>query len=162
MSYNIQKYFYLNSTDDPDKYTVTTTYAEIAGSKGPVSCIKSNSKILYKYSFNCQQETTNGKSFVHVKLQKSNDNFSSNALDIDGCHFNVSADTSYSGVDIYNATINVMFVVDNDSSIGHLRLMIRKYSSSNTSYLHKYDWYDEDYVTDGSIYYNPTLMIMEI
>ena len=162
MSYNIQKYFYLNSTNDPDSYTVTTSYAEITGSKGPVSCIKSNSKILYKYSFNCQQGSANNTTFLHVKMQKSNDNFSANAVDIDGCHCNISGDTSYSGIDVYHETVNVLFVIDNDSSIGHLRLMVRKYSSSNSAILHEAPYYDGDYVTDGSIYYNPTLIIAEI
>ena len=162
MSYNIQKYFYLNSTNDPDQYTVTTTYSEITGSKGPVSCIKSNSKILYKYTFNCQQGTANDTTFLHVKLQKSNDNFSSNAVDIDGGNFNFSGDTEYSGVDVYHGTVNAFFVIDNDSSISHLRLMVRKYSSSNSSILHKAPYYDGAYVTDESKYYNPTLMIMEI
>ena len=162
MSYNIQKYFYLNNTNNPDQYTVTSSYTEITGSKGAVSCIKSNSKILYKYSFSCSQFTTNDTTFLHVKLQKSNDNFSSNAVDIDGCHFNFSGDTTYSGVDVQYGTVNTLFIVDNDSSIGHLRLMVRRYSSSNSSILHKADYYDGIQITDESVYYNPTLMIVEI
>ena len=96
---------------------------------------------------------------MHIKLQKSNDNFSSNIEDVPDCNINFSSDTIQTS-DHYYKVCNVMFIVENlNSAYAHLRLVTRAYSSSWNSNLHTTNYFDGGSV---NISYEPILSIIEI
>jgi hypothetical protein len=163
MSYNLNKFFLLETEDSPARQTISTTYTEITGSKCQVNPVDS-SKIIYKFNFYLATIYTFGsngdydKPFLHIKLQKSNDNFSSNIVDIDGCQFNASGDTQESR-DYHYSTYTPYFVLENLDS-NYLRLVARAYSTSNEAHLHRS--YNYDGSSSNEVYFNTTLLVMEV
>ena len=163
MTYSINKFFLNKTVDAPARQTISTTYEEINGSKCEVSRNVSNN-FIYKFNFclaTIYMFGTGGsydKMLLHVKLQKSNDNFSSNIVDIEGCQFNISGDTSENR-DYHYHTCTPTFILENLDS-NYLRLVARSYSTSNEAHLHRS--YNYDGVIGNEIYFNTSLLVMEI
>ena len=97
MTYKTEKFFLNSLTDNPSSQTVSTSWIELTGSRCNITLKQNTINLLYKYSFYTYQiyssHSNYDKTFIHVKLQKSNDDFFSNIVDLPGCQFNFSADT---------------------------------------------------------------------
>ena len=163
MTYNIDQFNLLQKTNSPSTQTLSTTYTEINGSKGSLVFSRGTSTFLYKCSFYVETKFINSSNnfppFMHIKLQKSNDNFSSNIEDIPNCIVNFSGETAQSN-DYYYKVCNIMFIVENlDSQYKHLRLVTRSYSSSWNCHLHTGTFFGEG---SAAIFYEPVLEITEI
>lgn len=162
MTYNVNKFFLNKVESEPARQTISTTYTEITGSRCEILPV-TNSNILYKFIFYLSTiyDFNSGgaydKPFLHVKLQKSNDNFSSNIEDVSGCNFNASGDTQENS-DYHYLTYAPTFILENLDS-NYLRLVARSYSTSNEAHLHR------SYIYDGSnsneVYFNTTLLVVE-
>jgi hypothetical protein len=163
MTYNIKKFFLLQNSDAPSVQTISTTYTEITGSRCQVNTVASKS-VLYKFNFYLSTIYTFGsngnydKPLIHIKLQKSNDDFSSNIEDIDGSQFNASGDTEESR-DYFYSTFSPMFILENINN-EYLRLVARSYSTTNRANLHR--GYQFDGNSSSEFYFNTTLSVMEI
>tara|TARA_R100000734_G_C3314906_1_gene106647 strand:+ start:1501 stop:1992 length:492 start_codon:yes stop_codon:yes gene_type:complete len=163
MTYNINQFNLLQKTDNPSTQTLSTSYEEINGSKGSLVFSRNTSTFLYKFSFHVETNWINVglfyRPFMHIKLQKSNDNFSSNIEDIPNCILNFSGETIQNS-DHYFKVCNVMFIVENlNSQYKHLRLVTRSYSSSWNNNLHTTTLFGEGSV---SVFYEPILNIIEL
>ena len=163
MTYNIKKFFLLQNSDAPAVQTISTTYTEISGSRCQVNTVASNN-IFYKFNFYLSTIYTFGtngdydKPLLHIKLQKSNDDFSSNVEDIQGCQFNASGDTTEAR-DYFYSTFTPTFIIENLNS-EYLRLVTRSYSSTNRARLHRS--YQFDGSSSSEFYHNTTLQVIEI
>jgi len=163
MTYNIKKFKLLQTTNAPAKQTISTTYTVIDGSSCEVSH-KINPNFIYKFNFYLSTIYVFGsggaydKPLLHIKLQKSNDNFSSNIVDVAGCNFNASGDTQENR-DYHYSTYTPTFILNNLDS-NYLRLVARAYSTSNEAYLHRTDQFDG--TTSNEVYFNTSLLVMEI
>lgn len=163
MTYNIKKFFLLQNSDAPSVQTVSTSYTEISGSRCQVNTVASNN-IYYKFNFYLSTIYTFGtngdydKPLLHIKLQKSNDDFSSNIEDIQGCQFNASGDT-IENRDYFYSTFSPTFIIENLNN-EHLRLVARSYSSTNRARLHRS--YQFDGSNSSEFYHNTTLQVIEI
>jgi len=162
MTYKVEKFLTTNSTNNPTSQTITTSWSELTGSRCNLSFKENTANILYKYSFYTYNIYTNSnnykKTFIHVKLQKSNDNFSSNIVDLPGCQFNFSGDTEQND-DFFYKSCSPFFIVENLDS-NYLRLVARSYSSANDTKLHRSTFWDG--ATNADVYYNPTLLVAEL
>jgi len=159
MSYKVDKFSLFSSEDNPSAQEISTTYTEITGSKCEVKSYNTNPKILYKFSFLISSLSFSDRSFyLHIKLQKSNDNFSSNIVDIPNCMFNNSGDT-HNASDNSFQTCTAMFILENFDS-KYLRLVSRSRSGSYQARLHTVTDYDDG--TPSGIYYNPSLIVAEL
>jgi len=147
MTYVKPKSKLINSSfvSQPNTQTILSSYTEITGSKVQID-YSYNPKLLYRFSFmlsTIYQFGSGGtyyKPFLHVKLQKSNDNFSSNIIDIPGCQINLSGDT-VEDRDYFYSAYSMFFILENfDSS--YLRLVARSYSDSNRAKLHRTGHFD--------------------
>ena len=167
MTYNIEKLNLVQKSSSPSTQTLTTSYQEINGSKGQLSFSKESASFLYKFSFFSSTLIVGGGKggniyhdpYMHIKLQKSNDNFVSNIIDVPNCNINVSGDTTFSNDQSWKVN-KVMFIVENISSnITHLRLVTRSYSSGYNNTLHTEGIFDGVSV---NVFYEPVLTISEI
>ena len=162
MTYKTEKFFLNSLTDNPSSQTVSTSWIELTGSRCNITLKQNTINLLYKYSFYTYQiyssHSNYDKTFIHVKLQKSNDNFSSNIVDLSGCQFNFSADTVQNN-DYFYKSCSPFFIVENLDS-EYLRLISRAYSTSNEVKLHRSNHWDSSGNTD--VYYNPTLLVAEL
>lgn len=165
MSYNNHLFLHRSSTSAPARQTISTTYTELTGSRCAVNLRGSSSTIYYKYCYywasyvELSDTSTFEKSLLHVKLQKSNDNFSSNIVDIDGTRHNVSGDTIENN-DYYFKPCTAMFIVEDFSPSTHLRLVARSYSTSQRAYLHRsFSW---DGSNTDEKYFNTSLIVAEV
>ena len=162
MTYKTEKFFLTSSTDNPSSQTVSTSWIELTGSRCNITLKQNTINLLYKYSFYTYQvyssHSNYDKTFIHVKLQKSNDNFSSNIVDLPGCQFNFSADTVQNN-DYFYKSCSPFFIVENLDS-EYLRLVTRAYSTSNEVKLHRSNHFDGSGGVD--VYYNPTLLVAEL
>ena len=162
MTYKTEKFFLSSSTNNPSFQTVSTSWIELTGSRCNILLKQDTINILYKYSFYTYgifvSSSNYKKTFIHVKLQKSNDDFSSNIVDLPGCQFNFAGDTVQNN-DYFYKSCSPFFIVENlDSS--YLRLVARAYSTSNEVKLHRSNHWDSG---DGAdVYYNPTLLVAEL
>lgn len=157
MSYNIKKQSVFTRTDNPSSQSISTSYTAITGSTGQIKLSRSTINVLYKFSFYVYNSDA-ASHFLHVKLQKSNDNFSSDINDISGCQINLSGDTQESNDKKYEAYFP-MFIVENLDK-EYLRLVVRSYSTSSEATLHRSTQWDGS--TSADVYFNPTLTIVEI
>lgn len=162
MTYKTEKFFLNSSTDNPSSQTVSTSWIELTGSRCNITLKQNTIDLLYKYSFYTYgifvSHSDYKKTFIHVKLQKSNDNFSSNIVDLPGCQFNFSADTVQNN-DYFYKSCSPFFIVENLDS-EYLRLVTRAYSTSNEVKLHRSNHFDGGGGVD--VYYNPTLLVAEL
>ena len=159
MSYIRQKQVLSLKESSPSTQTITNTYTEIAGSKAELTNANSSAKFIYKFCFNISLTSSNSKWFLHIKLQKSNDNFSSDINDIPGANYNVSSDEVSGTVDHLYRLNTAFFAIDNLVGTNQLRLVCRAYSNSLQPQLH------ESLVFDGaanSKIFDPSLIIFEV
>ena len=163
MTYSINKFFLHNIEDAPARQTISATYSEITGSRCEISGNVSNN-FIYKFNFylaTIYSFGTNGaydKPLLHIKLQKSNDNFNSNIVDISGCQFNASGDTAENR-DYHYSTYTPLFILENLDS-NYLRLVARSYTTDNEAHLHRS--YNFDGSNSSEVYFNTALLVMEI
>jgi len=146
----------VNESSSPDQL-ISATYAEIEGSKTDVEKLNTSSDLYYFFSFSTVPVGVE-KIFLHVKLQKSNDNFSSNIVDVTGCNYNFSTDTAGSTDHIYKVN-NLLFIVQNTNN-DSLRLVARAYSTGNRANLHSTPHFDGS--AGNTKYYYPTLTVKEL
>jgi hypothetical protein len=157
VSFIKNKFFKLTNITSPGSPYTSTTYAEIEGSKTDVEKLDTTSDLYYFYSFS-SIAVSGYNVFLHVKLQKSNDNFSSNIVDVDNCSYNFSSDTG-GGTDYLYKINNVFFIVQNTGN-DSLRLVVRTYSSNTISRLHITPHFDGS--SGHTKYYYPTLTVKEL
>ena len=162
MTYKLNKFFLTQKESNPSIQYLSTSYVELTGSKCEINYTFLNNKIVYKYSFYLSTKLDGGNSndlplFVHLKLQKSNDNFSSNIVDIPGCQVNLSTDDSED--EFYYISVNPLFIIENFDS-KYLRLVGRSYSTLNEAQLHQVPYYDGS--SQNNIYYDTSLIVMEL
>ena len=159
MTYDKKSFMQISRIAPTASQYISDSYTEISGSKTSVSKKTISSDLYYKFCFYASTDQTDEESvFLHVKLQRSNDNFSSNIVDVSGCMLNYSTDVSTSS-DKLHKLINPFFIVqntDNDS----LRLVARSYSSSNRTQIHLNSEFDGS--NSLTNYFNPSLTVMEI
>ena len=167
MSYINQSFFHRSSQTSPAKQTISTAYTEITGTKCEVYLRRPSSIVYYTASFyfaTIYDWASGGsgdydKPFLHLKLQKSNDNFSSNIVDISGTEHNVSGDT-IENRDYYYRACSPMFLVSGFHGSSHIRLVARAYSTSNEVDLHRTGQFDGN--NSNEIYFNTSLLVAEI
>ncbi len=167
MSYSNRSFLTHSSAQAPSVQNISTTYTEITGSKGFINLRRSNSIVYYKFCFyfSTNYFSDSGgtgsydKPWLHIKLQKSNDNFVSDINDVAGTFHNVSGDT-IEARDYYFRTCTPMFLVQNMHGSSHLRLVARSYSTDNEVQLHRASQFDGD--DSEEVYLNTALIIVEI
>ncbi len=153
-------FFKSNSVTSNPNQVASTSYMEITGSRAEIHKTNINSDIYYFFSFSTGPAGVGyEKARHHIKLQRSNDNFSSNIVDVPNCNYNFSTDTG-GGVDHLYKNNNVFFIVQNTQN-DSLRLVIRSYASNTRSYLHYTPHYD-GVITYTNKYYYPTLIVKEL
>ena len=162
MTYKTEKFFLSSTTNNPTAQIVSTSWIELTGSRCNITLKQNTINLLYKYSFYTYNKYVNSsnyeKTFIHVKLQKSNDDFSSNIVDLPGCQFNFSGDTEQNN-DFFYKSCSPFFIVENlDSS--YLRLVARSYSASNEVQIHRSNHWNSGGGAD--VYYNPNLLVAEL
>lgn len=161
MTFIKNKFFKSINKTDTTGQEISNTYVEIQGSRIAIEKLNTSSDLYYFFSFSsCVRATTPyEKTFLHVKLQKSNDDFSSNIVDVTGCNYNFSTDTSNVATDHLNKINNVFFIVQNTNN-DSLRLITRSWSSSNRSVINQTLWFDG--LAHSNKFYYPTLTVKEL
>ena len=167
MSYINELFFHHSTVTAPARQTISTTYTEVTGTKCAVTPRLDNSVLYYKCSFYISTiyDFTTGasgaydKPYIHLKLQKSNDNFSSNIVDIDETRHNVSGDT-VENRDYYYITHSPMFIIESFGSSTHIRLVARSYSTATEVDLHRARQFDGN--NSSEVYYDTSLIVAEI
>lgn len=155
-----------STTSQPSAQTISTSYQEITGSKCNINFRNSTANILYKSSFYARYIFTSSSNYsriyLHVKLQKSNDDFSSNVIDLPGCQYNFSSesDTSLARNGLWTIS-SPFFIVENIDS-KYLRLVARAYSTSHQGVLHDNQYYDGSSSPAASIRFDPNVIAMEL
>lgn len=154
MTFLRKKEFISSLTQSPSVQYISTTYTEISGSNVEITPLSSNSKIVYKFMFNIQlNTTTTSKWFLHVKLQESNDNFSSNIVDVSGANYNISSDDKNVTDHLYKVSAP-LFVINSFTGTKQFRLVCRSYSTSLEPQLHRCDYFDgstQQFSTDTTV-----------
>ena len=157
MTFLKNKFFKSANESSSPVQVLSATYAEVEGSKIDVEKINTTSDLYYFFSFSTVPVGVE-KIFLHVKLQKSNDNFSSNVVDVTGCNYNFSTDTAGSTDHIYKVN-SILFIVQNTNN-DSLRLVARAYSSGNRASLHSTPHFDG--IASHTGFYYPTLIVREL
>ena len=151
-------FFKSNSETSTPNQVTSTTYTEITGSRVDVNKVSTSSDLYYYFSFStCPYNSE--KARLHIKLQRSSDNFSSNIVDVPNCNYNFSTDTG-GGTDHLYKNNNIFFIVQNTGN-DSLRLVIRSYGSNTRSYLHFTPHFDGA-LDHNNKYYYPTLIVKEL
>ena len=162
MSYKIDKFFHINLTDDPSTQYISTTYTELTGSKCEIKSINPSPDLVYKYTFHAWPDKSASPAIynfhLNIKLQKSNDNFSSNIVDVTGHNFSISGDT-YVTSDRYMKTIHCFFIVE-DFDSSHLRVVARSFSTTTKAQLHRNNSFDCS--TNLDLKTHPNLIVAEV
>ena len=161
MTFLKNKFFKSLNKTDVSGQEISSTYVEIQGSRVEIEKLNTSSDLYYFFSFSISVRATSpfDKGFLHVKLQKSNDDFSSNIVDVTGCNYNFSTDTSSVATDHLYKINNPIFIVQNTNN-DSLRLIVRAYSSTNRALLHLTPHYDGS--ASNTLYYYPTLTVKEL
>tara|TARA_Y100001970_G_scaffold109795_1_gene137126 strand:- start:12692 stop:13177 length:486 start_codon:yes stop_codon:yes gene_type:complete len=161
MTFIKNKFFKSISKTDATGQEISNTYIEIQGSRIAIEKLNTSSDLYYFFSFSSSVRASAPyeKTFLHVKLQKSNDDFSSNIVDVAGCNYNFSTDTGGS-TDHLNKGNNVFFIVQNTNN-DTLRLIARSWSSSNRSVVNQTYHFDGSTPHSNKFYY-PTLTVKEL
>lgn len=158
MSYIRQKQVKFNKEISPSTQLISNTYTEITGSRAEIKSLSSSTKFVYRFCYNISPNTSADKWFLHVKLQKSNDNFSSDINDISGANYNVASDFTTAIDHLYRLN-TAFFVIDNLIGTNQLRLVCRAYSNSTQPRMHIVDYFDG--VASSKIL-DPSLIIFEV
>lgn len=160
MTYIKHKFSLFQTQDNPTAQTwsgVNVDYQVITGSTCEIIPKFSNPTIIYKFNFYLRDNGERPR--LNLKLQKSNDNFSSNIVDMSGYKLTLAGETLQSN-DYHRGTFSIFFVIENFDS-KYLRLVGRPYNSAfNGMKLHRSsDWENS---SSADVYYNPTLMVIEV
>ena len=158
MSYKVNKTSIFKYENNPSSQSVSTTYIEPTGSRVHLKFSGNSAKIYYEYSFYAYQASSS-PIFLHIKLQKSNDNFASDIEDVSGANFNFSGDTEESPPDDQYQSITPMFVIDSCDK-RYLRILVRSYSTTTAATLHRSTQWDGS--TSADVYYNPSCIALEV
>ncbi len=158
MSYIRQKKVVYNKESNPSAQTISDSYTEITGSRAEFTSFNSSAKFIYRFCFNITIDSSGSKWFLHVKLQKSNDNFASDINDISGANYNVASDTVTSLDHLYRLN-TAFFVIDNILGTNQVRLVCRAYSNSLKPHLHESLYYDGAY---NPKIFDPSLIVFEV
>lgn len=165
MSYFNARFFHRSSVSAPARQTISTTYTELTGSKCAVRLRNSSSAVYYKYCcywstyVDLNDTSTEEDTLIHFKLQKSNDNFVSNIVDIDGSRHNESCDTIENNDYLFKPK-TAFYIVEDFSGYTHIRLVARSYSTSQRGYLHRtFSW---DGSNTDEKYFNTSLIVSEL
>ena len=160
MSYNVHGFSYVNTDSSAAKQDISTSYTEITGSRVDIDSFSTSINVVYRFHFYARLEYTSSSNYtkplLHIKLQKSTDNFASNVNDVSGCKFNYSGDTT-EAVDYHYKVCNPFFVVQNLDA-RYLRVVARSYSTGNDATLHNVNAFIT-YPLDLDYY--PSLMVVE-
>lgn len=169
MSYKNNKLCIFQNTVHTSHQAITSTsYVEVSGSKYNLNNTEQRSmNLFYKFNFQCGHNPVSpyneNQYLIHMKLQSSNDNFSSDITDIPGCKFNISHDTHAAGAQTgsdYAIMSYTPFMILENFNKSYLRLVARSYDASNfTGILHGYTTFDG---VTSSYYYDSLLQIVEI
>ena len=163
MTYKTNKFFLAQNTSTSTQQLISTTYQEITGSRCNLSILNQDtSDFIYKFIFYTSSyyvsSSNYDETYIHIKLQKSNDNFSSNIVDLEGKQINFSHDIQQVP-EFFYSTCPVFFTIkDLDSE--YLRLVTRAYSTSNKTNLHQVEYFDEDAISGA--FFNPQLIVAEV
>tara|TARA_B100000945_G_C20045751_1_gene441221 strand:- start:52 stop:528 length:477 start_codon:yes stop_codon:yes gene_type:complete len=158
MSYIRQKKVIYSKESNPTPQSIPNSYTEITGSKTELISLNASTKFIYRFCFQIGLSSAANKWFLHVKLQKSNDNFASDINDIPGANYNIASDT-VSAIDHLYRLSTAFFVIDNLTGTNHVRLVCRAYSNSLKPNLHESNWYDGQ--VDPKIF-DPSLIVFEV
>lgn len=158
MSYIRQKQVNFNKEISPTAQTISNTYTEITGSRAEILSFNSSTKFVYRFCFNISLNNSADKWFLHIKLQKSNDNFSSDINDISGANYNVASDFT-TAIDHHYRLNTAFFIIDNLTGVKQVRLVCRAYSNSTQPVLHGFEYFDG--VASSKIF-DPSLVIFEV
>ncbi len=161
MSYKNNKFFHHSSTSAPARQTISTTYTELTNSKLSVPAgLTLSYKYSYYYSTVYDFATGNtgnyDKPYLHCKLQSSTDG--STWADIAGTEHNISGDT-YQNRDYYYRAQTTFFILESFSG-KYIRQVARAYSTSHEVDLHRARQFDG--VDDDEVYFDPSLLVVEI
>lgn len=167
MTYNINKKFiHQNTVHTSHQKVNSTNYVEVIGSKCNLDNTEQrNMNLVYKYNFQAGYDPSAGydQHLLHMKLQSSNDNFSSDITDIPGCKFNISHDTygaGSSGPGDYSVMTYTAFMIIENFNKSYLRLSVRAYNTS--SFLGMLNGYTTFDGTSSNYYYPSLLQVLEI
>lgn len=163
MTYSIDnKFFKAEHLSNVSLQEANTTWIEIDGSRCELSFVGNTANIMYKFNFYTHNRYISSSDwdrvFIHVKLQKSNDNFSSNVVDVPGCMHNFSGDTQEANNYFYMVCSTFFIVEDLDSK--YLRLVTRSYSSSTRTELHRTNYWNGS--GGQTEYFSPKLIVGEL
>jgi len=159
MTFINQKKIKIFKGENPTKQLIDDNYTEISGSRGEILTSNVVNKISYKFIYNIQLDyNTGNKWFLHVKLQKSNDNFNSNINDVQGASYNISSNM-VAVTDHRYSLSTAFFIIDGLDGTHQLRLVCRAYSNSNKPQLHESDYFDG--VADTNVF-DTSLIIREV
>ena len=161
MSYNVHGFSYVNTESSVADQDISTSYTEVSGSRVDIDSFSTSINVIYRFHFyarlyyNGASDYT--KPFLHIKLQKSTDNFVSNVNDVSGCKFNYSGDTTEAN-DYHYKSCNPFFVVQ-DLDARYLRIVARSYATGNDAILHHVNAYAGSHPVDLDYY--PSLVVVE-
>ena len=158
MSYIRQKEVIYSKESNPAAQLIPDSYTEITGSRTELISLNASTKFIYRFCFQIGLASSPSKWFVHIKLQSSNDNFTSHVYDIPGANYNVASDTVSANDNLYRLN-TAFFVIDNLVGTNHVRLVCRAYSNSLKPNLHESKWFDGIY--DPKIF-DPSLIVFEV
>ena len=154
----IKEKFYLNKTvSEPANQTISGSYVEITGSNCYVDPKSSTSKLVYKFSFFVK--ALRSTDILHVKLQKSNDGFSSNIVDVEGANFNIKNDGPQDEYSLSQVS-STMFTIDSFSIPHSLRIVCRNYNPTRTVKTHTIEFFDG--INPNNVFYNTSLVVFEV
>ena len=157
MTYIKEKFYLKKTVSQPASQTISDSYVEITGSNCYVDPKLSTNKLVYKFSFYVRNLST--ADILHVKLQKSNDEFSSNIVDVEGANFNIKNDGP-AGEYSLSQVSTTMFTIDSFSIPHSLRLVCRNYDSTKTVGTHKTVHFDG--INPDNKFYNTSLVVFEV
>ena len=168
MTYNVTPKIciYQNTTHTSHQHIHSTIYQEVAGSKCNLNNTTQRSmNLYYKLGFTSAYDpSVSGHQYMfNVKLQSSNDDFSSDITDVPNCKFNISHDIygagSNTGSDYSIMTYTPFMILENFNK-SYLRLMIRVAATSHyKGMLHGYTAFD---ASSLNWYYPTLLQVVEI
>jgi hypothetical protein len=158
MSYIRKKQHIANKESSTSIQTLDTSYVEITGSRAEFTSVSSSNKLVYRFIFDIQLTSSVNKWFLHIKLQKSTDGFSSDINDVSGANYNVASDER--NVTDYLYRLNTAFFVINGlSGTNQFRLVCRTYSNSLKPQLHQGNHFDGG----ASVkIFDPSLVLFEV
>ena len=157
---------YQNTTHTSHQQINSTTYTEISGSKCNLNNTNQrNINLFYKFNFSCGYDpSVSGHQYMfNVKLQSSNDDFSSDITDVPNCKFNISHDIigagSNTGSDLSIMTYTPFMILENFNK-SYLRLVVRVANTNHyKGMLHGYTTFDG---ASYNWYYPSLLQVVEI